>query len=225
MLTLETIRHALILYFILLISLTLHEWAHAFAANYFGDPTPRLQGRITLNPFAHTDPLGTVFLPLFTLLFTPSFMIIGWGKPVMIDNRFFKKKKFHDICVSLAGPLINILIALITICLGGVGVIFNPAFGGLLGYVVWINISLAIFNFLPIPPLDGSHVLKHAVNMSESTFNQFSQWGFVILIVLINIPYFQNILLSTIGISFSAIIYIGSLIYNLPIESFLPHGI
>jgi len=186
-------KQGIALYLILLASLSVHEWAHAIVADRLGDHTPRSQGRVTFNPIAHIDPIGTVFIPLFMILFSPGFAIIGWGKPVMVNPLNFRNRVRDDILVSMAGPASNVVICLLMVFIGGVLLKFVPAIAGLLGQVILLNCVLIIFNMIPIPPLDGSHLLKHAVGMRDETYFNFARWGFLILIVLINIPAFRQV--------------------------------
>jgi Zn-dependent protease len=186
-------KQGLTLYLILLASLSVHEWAHAFVADKLGDHTPRSQGRVTFNPIAHIDPIGTVFIPLFMILFSPGFAIIGWGKPVMVNPLNFRNRVRDDILVSMAGPASNVVICLLMVFIGGVLLKFMPAIAGLLGQVILLNCVLIIFNMIPIPPLDGSHLLKHAVGMRDETYLNFARWGFLILIILVNIPAFRQV--------------------------------
>lgn len=186
-------KQGLALYLILLASLSVHEWAHAIVADKLGDHTPRSQGRVTFNPIAHIDPIGTVFIPLFMILFSPGFAIIGWGKPVMVNPLNFRNRVRDDILVSMAGPASNVVICLLMVFIGGVLLKFVPAIAGLLGQVILLNCVLIIFNMIPIPPLDGSHLLKHAVGMRDETYLNYARWGFLILIILINIPAFRQV--------------------------------
>jgi Zn-dependent protease len=131
----------------LLLALSIHEYSHAQMADFLGDPTARLQGRLTINPFRHLDPTGTLLLFFFGF---------GWGKPVPFNPYNLKNRKKAEFLIGLAGPLSNFLMAVIS------GLIFrfipflkNSFF---LIYFIWINLALAIFNLLPIPPLDGSYV-------------------------------------------------------------------
>lgn len=137
----------------LFMSITFHEWAHGYAAYRFGDPTPKLQGRLTLNPFAHLDPLGTLML----------FVIgIGWAKPVILNPLNYPGRK-EQMFVALAGPAANILLAVVFAWVSAYLSFLNDSNVGLLvepvNLIVRINLILAIFNLLPIPPLDGSSVL------------------------------------------------------------------
>lgn len=139
-----------------MISLSFHEWAHAFIATRFGDDTPRKMGRLTLNPLAHIDPLGLIFLLLFR---------IGWAKPVVFDQRNFKYPRIYSVLTALAGPASNFILALATLYLikyfpiSLVPTAVSISFLQLLQVTAYVNIMLGCFNILPIPPLDGSHIL------------------------------------------------------------------
>ncbi len=162
----------------LLLALTLHELSHAFLADYFGDPTPRAQGRISLNPLAHLDPLGTIALLLIGF---------GWAKPVLIDNRNFRSRS-DEVLVALAGPFANLTLAIIA----GLFLRFVPVpdlFFQYAALFVFININLMVFNLIPIPPLDGSRILH--LFLPPSSFAQLEQYGSMLLLGLI--------LLSTFG--------------------------
>jgi len=171
-------------FLVLIISIAIHEFCHAFAADRLGDPTPRSLGRLTLNPLAHADPIGTIFLPLLSV-FT-GFPTIGWAKPVIIDPYNFKNPKKDEIIVSLAGPIGNISLALLaSILLKFLGI--QSIF---LYLLVLINISLAVFNLLPIPPLDGSKIFLNLLPEEKSIQWQeaFDRYGFILLIVLVFLP-------------------------------------
>lgn len=147
----------LIFIVVLIISIILHEVAHGYAADKLGDPTARLQGRLSLNPLVHLDWIGSVFLPALLIISGAPF-IFGWAKPVPFNPYNFKNPRWGSVIVALAGPLTNILLAIIgslilfLIPFGVEGTLFFTSF-------IIINIVLAVFNLLPIPPLDGHHVL------------------------------------------------------------------
>lgn len=204
------LQQGLALYLILVGSISIHEFAHAYAADKIGDPTPRNDGRVTLNPLAHIDIIGTVILPLFMILLSPGFAIFGWGKPVLVDPRYFRKPVRDDLIVTGAGPLSNIIIATVTAIVGGLlfGLFPSNELAGFLMMVLQLNILLVVFNLIPIPPLDGSHFLKHAIGMTDETFLRLSQWGFVIILVLINIPPFRWLLGTLIQIGMTPFIFI-----------------
>ena len=184
-----------ILFILLLSSISIHEWAHAWVADKLGDPLPRQQGRVTLDPRSHIDPIGTLLIPFIMIFASPGFAIIGWGKPVQISLPNRETKKRDDILITLAGPLSNLSIAFI--CSLSFGLLNRLVPLGesallLLYQIISLNAVLFLFNLLPVPPLDGSHILKNMVNMKDETFLKFSKYGFFILIVLINIPNFQK---------------------------------
>jgi len=146
---------------ILIFSVVIHEVTHGYVAQMLGDPTARLAGRLTLNPIKHIDPLGSVIIPGILLLSGSSFLI-GWAKPVPYNPYNLSNQKWGEALVAGAGPAVNIFIALIF----GLIIRFGTSFGFLSGpfieiasFVVLINILLAIFNLIPVPPLDGSKVL------------------------------------------------------------------
>jgi Zn-dependent protease len=159
----------------LLIAITIHEFAHAFTANKLGDPTPQIQGRITLNPLAHLDPMGTVMLLLFGF---------GWGKPVNFDPHNLRNPRKDAALISLAGPASNILLATI-IGLTTSSSIFYP--------LIYINIVLAIFNLVPVFPLDGEKILAGLLprNLSFEFQAVMQKYGTFILIFLV-LPVFGS---------------------------------
>ena len=144
----------------LILSIVLHEIAHGYAANWLGDPTARLQGRLSANPIVHLDPLGSVLVPGFLFLSGAS-ILFGWAKPVPYNPYNFSDQKYGEAKVAAAGPLVNIALAvffgLLIRFAGDLGL--TPAFIELAAYIVYINILLAFFNMIPIPPLDGSKIL------------------------------------------------------------------
>jgi Zn-dependent protease len=182
------LRQGLILYIVLVASLSIHEWAHAFAADRLGDDTPRLQGRVTLNPIAHMDLLGTVIFPLVCIFLLKGGIFFGWGKPVMVNHANFTHKKRDDIITTLAGPASNVVLALFAAILGGLVYRADPNTAELFTLIIFLNVALAVFNMIPLPPLDGSRVMRHVVGMSEETFINLSRWSFLILLVGINLP-------------------------------------
>jgi Zn-dependent protease len=150
------IEFKLFLYTVVVLSAVFHEYLHGWMANFLGDPTAKYAGRLTLNPLKHLDPMGTVIMPLFLLFFFGIF--IGWAKPVPYNPFNLRDQKWGSTKVALAGPAANFCLAL----LFGLLLRFFPITGffyAALGWVVYINIFLGLFNLIPAPPLDGSKIL------------------------------------------------------------------
>jgi len=148
---------------IFLFSIIIHEVSHGAMADYLGDPTAKNEGRLTLNPINHLDPIGSILVPLI-LIISRVGIIFGWAKPVPVNPFNLRDKVYGQAKVALAGPLANILVALIFgMALRFLPFLFSARIGEnliiIFSYIVWINLLLAIFNLLPIPPLDGSHIL------------------------------------------------------------------
>jgi len=183
-----TQQHVTIVYQIIvfLFAICVHESAHAWMAWRLGDPTARMLGRVTLNPLRHIDPVGTVLLPVLALLY--HFPMIGWAKPTPVDPRNFKNPVRDDILTSVAGPASNFLIAIVSIialrllALSGGGSTALEPLAILLWFSMAINVLLGVFNLIPIPPLDGSHVLRHLLPMSVRHI--YDRVGFFGLIAL-----------------------------------------
>ena len=136
---------------VLLFAITVHEYAHARTALFLGDPTAKLAGRITFNPISHLDPFGAICLFLFNF---------GWAKPVPINPRYFRNPRMGSLWVSLAGPLANLGVALVMGILIRYFLFPGDLYLTMLITMLFMNIGLGLFNLLPIPPLDGSHVLE-----------------------------------------------------------------
>lgn len=149
------------LYLVILIALTIHEYSHAWMANFLGDPTARYAGRLTLNPLVHIDVLWTLILPVLSLLMGAGF--IGAAKPVPFNPYNLRNQKYGPALIGAAGPLSNVLIAIIIGLIVRFLVNVNGQFVETLKLMAYINISLAIFNLIPIPPLDGSKILQFIV--------------------------------------------------------------
>jgi len=161
---LNLIRSGMIMFLLLLASLTIHEWAHAFTADRLGDDTPRMQGRVTLNPLSHIDMIGSIVIPLINIfVFQSTYAIFGWGKPVMTHASNFKHPRRDEILTCLAGPGSNLLLALLAALVGSVLVVHEPLLGELFFRLIVMNVGLALFNLLPIPPLDGSAIIERFV--------------------------------------------------------------
>jgi Zn-dependent protease len=182
------VRDGLIIFILLVVSIVFHEWGHALMADLLGDDTPRSEGRVTLNPLSHLDLVGTVIIPLVNIfVFRGGFTFIGWGKPVMTNASNFRNRVRDDILVSLAGPAANLLLALVSVLVGSFAVTAQPRLGELVYGLVVMNVGLAVFNMLPIPPLDGATLLRRIVGMSEETYYGLARWSGIIMLVMINL--------------------------------------
>lgn len=195
----DHLRWSLLQLILLVVSIGLHEFGHAWVADLRGDPLPRLQGRVTLNPLAHADPIGTLLIPGVMIFLSPGFGLIGWGKPVQISLPNPATRRTDDILITLAGPAMNLLLCLVLALTGWVlGVSVDNAsthnLGRFLATGMLMNIGLLCFNLIPIPPLDGSRVFYRLGLYSLDVFTTLSRYSFIILIILINLPFFGSLL-------------------------------
>jgi Zn-dependent protease len=197
----------LINYIFLVVIITFHEFGHAWCAWKCGDDTARLQGRVTLNPIAHMDLVGTVILPLLALSLAASGsglgrFIIGWGKPVPVNILALRRRKIDDILVAMAGPAMNVLLAILATGLYQTGMFLKSEIlmEAMLRLAV-LSMFLCFFNLLPIPPLDGSHVMKYLVGMSYETFWRVSQFGILIVLVAIQFEPVKRLLRESTNLS------------------------
>ena len=180
---------------VLLFSVVVHEVAHAWVARQEGDDTAERLGRITLNPIPHLDPMGSVIVPL-VLFFLPGQFLFGWAKPVPVNPGNYRNYKWGDIRVSLAGIVSNLILAAISTGLFWAFLTLEPMLGGLGGtmgvlqqmafYGLFINLILAFFNLIPLPPLDGSHVVFHLLPRRLGLkYREFGKYGIGVLMLLV----------------------------------------
>jgi Zn-dependent protease len=198
---------------VIILSITLHEFGHAYSADRLGDPLPRRQGRVTLWPDKHFDPLGFIMI-LFTQI---AGFGIGWGKPVQIDGGYFRHPRRDDIIVTIAGPAMNLLLAVLAalairtlIATGNENLLAPDSVTGQFAMkFLLINLGLMFFNLLPIFPLDGSHIIRNLLpeDMSRAYWRFMIQWGPMLLLGLV---FFGRSLLS--AIIFPAIISMARLL-------------
>jgi len=195
---------ALFEFVLLIFSLSVHECAHAWMASRLGDQTARLQGRVTLNPMYHVDLIGTLLFPAL-MIFGPLFsggalggFLIGWAKPTPVVTRNFKRLVRDDTLVTLAGPASNLLLA--SIAFAGLAVILLAqghlpereglmsnieALGTLCELAIQVNLALFFFNLLPIPPLDGSHILRHWLPYNFlNAYDRMGMFGYILMIMV-----------------------------------------
>ncbi len=177
---------------IFLVSITLHEFGHAYTAYRLGDQTPKIDGRLSLNPIAHLDPIGTLMI-----LFGP----IGWAKPVRIDPSALKGR-YAELLVSLAGPMANMILAVIAVAVLKHAPI-PLAYEGIiepLKVMMMLNLALAVFNLLPIPPLDGGHIIQNLLPYRwRPAYYQIMPYGVIVLVLLVLGPMFVPGMPSVLG--------------------------
>lgn len=195
------LRNGAILFLVLLASLCVHEWAHAITADKLGDGTPRKDGRVTLNPAVHIDLFGTIILPLICIFVLPGGFFLAWGRPVLTNPSNYKHRRRDDVLVTAAGPGANLGLALLAAVMGGFASRFDPRAADLAMLVIHINAFLAVFNLLPLPPLDGGNILRHLVGMKEETYLRFTQYSFFIFLGLIMIPPVRGLIAFAMGVT------------------------
>lgn len=183
---------------ILILSIVLHEVAHGYAANWLGDPTARLAGRLSPNPLLHIDPIGSVAVPGL-LFITGANFLFGWAKPVPYNPFNLRNPKWGESIVAAAGPLTNLLLAAIFAVIIRLAPMFelSGAFVDMLTYIVFINILLAVFNSIPFPPLDGSKVivpfLPWALQVKYRAFTQYIE-NLGVIVLLASVFIFMQLL-------------------------------
>lgn len=207
------VSHLVIFMVVLLLAISAHEAAHAWMSHKFGDDTAYMLGRVTLNPVSHTDPIGTLLIPILAFVFGAiggalgSIPLIGWGKPTPVNPRKWTNYKTANVMVSIAGILANFLLAIIgfvifkTLLETGLINASNIATGIiqpiaiLLQNLILLNVSLAIFNLMPFPPLDGSKILSTFLPESfQPVLDLLEQFGFIILLLLVYMGFFRMII-------------------------------
>lgn len=210
---------------VLLFAISAHEAAHAWMSNRFGDDTARLLGRITLNPVAHIDPIGTLLIPIVGFVLgnvggaAASIPLIGWGKPTPVNPLRWHNKDLANVMVSAAGILANLLIAvcaftilktlLMTNSIGSIPESIREPVLLLLQNFLTMNVSLAVFNLLPFPPLDGSKILETFLPASaRPMLDMLEQFGFVILMILMYMGFFSLIMRPVMGLV-SYLLFLG----------------
>ncbi len=198
--TADQLKWVLISVIVLVASVAIHEFGHAMMANLLGDDTPRRQGRVTLNPLAHADPIGTLLLPLIGGLYVAGGGIaggFGWGKPVQWQpSRIHRKWSMTtaQILVAVAGPAMNVFLAVVVGCVHAIllkqhVIAYDSKLNQVLGFTVLTNFILFFFNLVPVPPLDGGHVAEGLMPYKHrSKFEEYMRFGPFIVMALVLIP-------------------------------------
>ena len=187
----NVIVEGLISYLGLVILLTCHEFGHAWVALKCGDDTAQRQGRVSLNPIAHIDPIGTVLMPLLMIFMSPNIsrFMIGWAKPVPVDLDNLGSRNRDDILITMAGPGMNLVLAVALVALARVGLLIHlESMADLCVRFASLSLLLCFFNLIPIPPLDGSRVMRVLMGMSYETYWHLSRFGFIAVILVLQIP-------------------------------------
>ncbi len=169
---------------VLLFAITIHEYGHGKAALSLGDPTAKEHGRLTLNPLSHLDPMGAICLFLFNF---------GWAKPVPVDTRYFQNPRRDIILMSMSGPVSNLAAALIAGLFIRYFMLPWEIYQRVLIYLILMNVGLGLFNLIPIPPLDGSHILENVLPLKASiVYRKFRRYGAFILIAVVLLDNFAH---------------------------------
>jgi len=210
--TAEFVSHLVIFMVVLLMAISCHEAAHAWVSYKFGDDTAFLLGRVTLNPISHTDPIGTLLIPIAAFIFGAlgggyaNIPLIGWGKPTPVNPRKWSNYNKGNFWVSIAGVLANLILVIIGIALAKILMIygfsandfFNKSATPVVSFVsklMLLNLSLAVFNLIPIPPLDGGKILANFVPDSvKPVLDMIEQFGFMLLLLFVYMGIFNMII-------------------------------
>lgn len=193
----NVIADGLIQYLMLIALLTFHEFGHAWTAMKCGDDTAKMQGRVSLNPLVHIDPIGTVLLPLL-MIFLPGNVgrfMVGWAKPVPVNLSNLPHRDRDQILITLAGPGMNLVLAFLLVGLARIGVFANSAaMVEVCVRAAELSLLLCFFNMIPIPPLDGSHIMRWLVGMSYETYHNIARYRLLLVIVFLQLPMVRPVL-------------------------------
>ena len=200
-------EYLIIMIVALIISVVLHEMAHGYAANYLGDPTARLQGRLSPNPLVHIDPLGSVIIPGL-LIFSGAGFVFGWAKPVPYNPYNLRDQKWGEAKIAAAGPAVNIVLAVIFAALVGLAPVVGlpQQFQEISVLIIYLNLFLAFFNLLPLPPLDGSKILPPVLGLISTE----AMWQFLRFRQLLE----QNIFLAFFVVFFLVFYVLGPVLFT-----------
>jgi Zn-dependent protease len=182
----------------LVVLLTFHEFGHAWMALRCGDDTAQQEGRVSLNPLVHIDPIGTVLVPLIMLFMSAhspgsGAFLLGWARPVPVNIHNLNRPRTDDMLVTFAGPFMNFILGVVLIGLARVASGSTMVSDAALD-MAHLSLFLCVFNLIPIPPLDGSQILRAVTNMSYENYREFARYGFLILFVVVQIPLVQEVL-------------------------------
>jgi Zn-dependent protease len=188
----DVVQRALLALAAFVVSVSVHEFGHALVADRLGDRLPRQQGRLTLSPMAHIDPIGTIVMPLVGALLPGGYPLIAWGRPVQTNPRNYTDKlprRVGHMLVSLAGPAMNLLLAVVAsivfVLLGRTGKLAAPVADAMVRYVIGLNLMLMFFNLIPLPPLDGGAVLAGLLPESlQSVPRTLQKYGTIAFFIL-----------------------------------------
>lgn len=212
--TFEVLRGGLILYIVFVGSLCVREYVRARVLDWLGDPNPAAQGRLTLHPLAHMDVFGSVVFPLLCIFLFSGMLPFGWGKPLFPNPSYFEKPRRGEVIAALSGPLANLLLALSAAVLLGLLCRVSPALEVLFAPFLYINVLLAVFNLIPLPPFDGGVLLKVMIRMSEETFLRLSQWSFLIWLLIFSFPPLKKLLIYCVMFLAAPLELLFNLIYQ-----------
>ncbi len=208
----DQIQTAILYLIAFILCIAVHEFGHAWVATRLGDPTPRIQGRLSLAPQRHIDPIGTILMPVL-MVFFPGMPLLAWGKPVQVNPATFSRRfsmRTGNMLVAIAGPAMNLLMAVFTSIIIIVGAKLHASMhllSAIFHYLVELNLSLMIFNLLPIPPLDGGAVLAWVLPRSMHNVVDFlARYGAYILIFIVISPSLGLPLINVIGYPVDAVI-------------------
>lgn len=198
MINIQSIIKMLIVAVVTIASITFHEFSHGYASYLLGDDTPKVYRRLTLNPLKHLDIVGAICLALFHF---------GWAKPVPINPYNYKNKKLGVVIVSLAGPIANLILAFIATFIWIVFIGQNYYLDFSMQTIIGLNLGLAVFNLIPIPPLDGSRILSVFLSQrARNKYNSIEKYGVIVMFIILLIPVFGSLLTAIIDLGVNGIL-------------------
>ena len=213
----QVLLDSLVMWMCFIPIVTFHEFAHAWVARKLGDDTAYLEGRVTLNPQSHIDPIGTLLIPGVAVLLAASGsvaagFIIGWGRAVPVNLLNLRHRARDHSLIALAGPAMNIILALLCLVLMRIFMAANMnPMAETMERIAVLSVFLCWFNLLPIPPLDGSHVMKYVVGMREETYMKIASFGIIILIVAIQLQPVRHFLAVMTGATLGSLAFVVGL--------------